>query len=66
MPLPAPGDRPTDGTNVETADHPAPDTEADAGTEADQIRRQDPDAPALGAVDDYDEVNDLPEPSEPG
>jgi hypothetical protein len=64
VPLPGPQDRPTDGTNVETADDPASGGGAEA--EADEVRRQDPDAPALGAVDDNDEVNDLPEPSEPG
>jgi hypothetical protein len=32
----------------------------------DEVRRQDPEAPALGAVEGGDELADPPEPQEPG
>lgn len=47
----------------ESPDDESPDDESPS--EVDQARRQDPDAPALGAVDDGDEVTDPPEPHEP-
>jgi hypothetical protein len=34
--------------------------------EVEQAEKEDPDAPALGAVDDGEQVPDPPEPQEPG
>jgi hypothetical protein len=52
----------------ETEDEYPAEEEGDDSTsdQTDEARRQDPDAPGLGAVDGGEELPDLPEPQEPG
>ena len=46
--------------------HREPDHEDQPGDDpVDEVERRDPDAPALGALDDADQLDDLPEPQEP-
>ena len=48
-------------------EHPADEDEDDSTPDPiDEAKRQDPEAPGLGAVDGSDELPDLPEPQEPG
>jgi hypothetical protein len=56
---------PMPGRDAKPADE-KPADESESPSEVDQAKRQDPDAPALGSVDDGDEVTDPPEPQEPG
>ena len=44
---------------------PADDDGSAADDQVDEVIRQDPDAPALGAVDDGTRLADPPEPHEP-
>jgi len=53
------GDRPAAGKESRDADQHEVD-------ELEEAERQDPDAPALGAVDGGTELSDPPEPQEPG
>src|ERR687897_3288104 len=44
---------------------PEPDRDTPLDEPVDEVRRQDPEAPALGAVEGADELADPPEPQEP-